>query len=115
MLSEVIATQRTSAASRCKNSGAPAVSRHLRVLEHAGLVRRARDGRLSRCALEAQPMRDAAEWVKGYRRFWEAQLETVGQETRLILTHERFPGAEAASEHEQGWGSCLNRLEEILR
>lgn len=42
-------------------------------------------------------------------------LETVGQATRLTLTHERFPSAEAASEHEQGWGRCLNRLEETLR
>lgn len=57
----------------------PAISKHLRVLEHAGLVRRARDGRLSRCALEAQPMRDAAEWVEGYRQFWEAQLDSLAR------------------------------------
>ena len=57
----------------------PAISKHLRVLEHAGLVRRARDGRLSRCALEAQPMRDAAEWVEGYRHFWEAQLDSLAR------------------------------------
>ena len=57
----------------------PAISKHLRVLEYAGLVRRARDGRLSRCALEAQPMRDAAEWVDGYRRFWEAQLDSLAR------------------------------------
>ena len=57
----------------------PAISRHLRVLEHAGLVRRARDGRLSRCALIAQPMRDAAEWVDGYRQFWEDQLDSLAR------------------------------------
>lgn len=57
----------------------PAISKHLRVLERAGLVRRARDGRLSRCALDAEPMRDAAEWVERYRRFWEGQLESLAR------------------------------------
>ena len=55
----------------------PAISKHLRVLERAGLVRRARDGRLSRCGLDATPMRDAAEWVEEYRQFWESQLDAL--------------------------------------
>jgi len=55
----------------------PAISKHLRVLERAGLVRRARDGRLSRCGLDATPMRDAAEWVGEYRKFWESQLDAL--------------------------------------
>jgi DNA-binding transcriptional ArsR family regulator len=55
----------------------PAISKHLRVLEHAGLVRRARDGRLSRCGLDAAPMRDAAEWIERYRQFWERQLDAL--------------------------------------
>ena len=55
----------------------PAISKHLRVLERAGLVRRARDGRVSRCGLEATPMRDAAEWVERYRRYWEGQLDSL--------------------------------------
>ena len=46
----------------------PAISKHLRILERAGLVRRARDGRLSRCGLDASPMRDAADWVEEYRQ-----------------------------------------------
>jgi DNA-binding transcriptional ArsR family regulator len=57
----------------------PAISKHLRVLERAGLVRRARDGRLSRCGLDASPMRDAAEWVEEYRRFWESQLDALAR------------------------------------
>ena len=55
----------------------PAISKHLRVLERAGLVRRSRDGRLSRCGLDASPMRDAAEWVDEYRQFWESQLDAL--------------------------------------
>lgn len=57
----------------------PAISKHLRVLERAGLVRRTRDGRLSRCGLDASPMRDAAEWVERYRKFWEEQLDSLSR------------------------------------
>lgn len=57
----------------------PAISKHLRVLEGAGLVRRARDGRLSRCRLDARPLFDAAEWVDQYRRFWEQQLDALAR------------------------------------
>lgn len=55
----------------------PAISKHLRVLEAAGLVRRARDGRLSRCALDAAPMRDASEWVNEVREFWEGRMDAL--------------------------------------
>lgn len=57
----------------------PAISKHLRVLERAGLVKRTRDGRLSRCGLDAKPMRDAAEWVEEYRQFWESQLDALAR------------------------------------
>ena len=57
----------------------PAISKHLRVLERAGLVDRQRDGRVSRCALDARPMREAADWVDEYRGFWENQLEALAR------------------------------------
>ena len=57
----------------------PAISKHLRVLERAGLVKRAADGRISRCRLDAGPMREAAEWVEFYRRYWEDQLEALAR------------------------------------
>lgn len=57
----------------------PAISKHLRVLERAGLVRRHRDGRVSRCGLNARPMQDAAEWVEQYRMFWEGQLDSLSR------------------------------------
>lgn len=57
----------------------PAVSKHLRVLERAGLVTRNREGRVSRCELDAGPMRDAADWVERYRRFWEDQLDALSR------------------------------------
>lgn len=52
-----------------------AVSKHLIVLEKAGLVKRRRDGRVHSLALEAKPMQEAREWLDHYRRFWEANLD----------------------------------------
>ena len=57
----------------------PAISRHLRVLERAGLVKRTPDGRISRCSLDAGPMREAAEWVGFYRNYWEEQLDALAR------------------------------------
>lgn len=57
----------------------PAISKHLRVLERAGLVRRVREGRRSRCLLDAAAMREAAEWVEGYRSFWTGQLDALAR------------------------------------
>lgn len=63
----------------------PAISKHLRVLERAGLVRRTPEGRMSRCELEAGPIQDAAEWVDRYRRFWETQLDQL----KRYVEHDR--------------------------
>jgi DNA-binding transcriptional ArsR family regulator len=57
----------------------PAISKHLRVLEQAGLVSTTRDGRVSRCSLDARPMRTAADWVSFYRVFWEQQLDALAR------------------------------------
>ena len=52
-----------------------AVSKHLMVLEKAGLVKRRRDGRVHTLALETQPMQEAQAWLDRYRKFWEANLD----------------------------------------
>lgn len=57
----------------------PATSKHLNVLEDAGLVHRNREGRVNRCTLDARPMRDAAAWVAFYRTFWESQLDGLAR------------------------------------
>jgi DNA-binding transcriptional ArsR family regulator len=57
----------------------PAISKHLRVLERAGLVQRTPEGRISRCALDAAPLREAADWVDRYRDFWERQLDALAR------------------------------------
>ena len=55
----------------------PAISKHLRVLEKAGLLRRRRYGRVHEMKLEAAPLRQAAEWVEYYRKFWEESLDRL--------------------------------------
>ena len=57
----------------------PAVSRHIRVLERAGLVRRTVDGRVHQCALDALPLRRAEDWLSFYRRFWDENLDSLAR------------------------------------
>jgi len=56
----------------------PAVSKHLKVLEHAGLIRRGREAQWRPCQLEAGPLKDAADWLEHYRRFWEQSFDRLG-------------------------------------
>lgn len=55
----------------------PAVSKHLKVLERAGLISRKREGRVHRFKLNARPMRDASEWIRNYERFWQVQFDSL--------------------------------------
>ncbi len=56
---------------------APAVSKHLRVLERAGLLTSDRVGRVRRCRLEPSALQEAAEWVEAQRKFWEERLDQL--------------------------------------
>jgi DNA-binding transcriptional ArsR family regulator len=55
----------------------PGVSKHVRVLEHAGLIRRTIDGRVHRCTLDPAAMRAADEWLAHYRAFWDHTLDAL--------------------------------------
>lgn len=57
----------------------PAVSKHLDVLERAGLVHRVPDGRVNRCRFDGAPLREASEWVERYRRYWEDRLDSLAR------------------------------------
>ena len=57
----------------------PAVSKHVRVLERAGLLEQTKVGRERRCRLNAAPMREAYDFVKRYRRYWTAQLDALAE------------------------------------
>ena len=66
----------------------PAVSKHLRVLENAGLVRRKRDGRVHRLKLEAKPMQQAQAWIEEYRKFWEASFDRLDEYLKKLQSKE---------------------------
>lgn len=55
----------------------PAVSKHLKVLQHAGLVRQGRRAQWRPCRLEVGPLQDVAEWVEDYRRFWDESYDRL--------------------------------------
>jgi DNA-binding transcriptional ArsR family regulator len=55
----------------------PAISKHLKVLERAGLIARGREAQWRPCRLEAGPLKDAADWLENYRRFWEGSFDRL--------------------------------------
>ena len=57
----------------------PAVSKHLKVLERAGLIARSREAQWRPCRLQARPMKDAAEWIEHYRRFWSESFDRLDE------------------------------------
>jgi DNA-binding transcriptional ArsR family regulator len=63
----------------------PAVSKHLKVLERAGLITRGRNAQWRPCTLDARPLRDAAEWMQQYRRFWEARLDRLDEHLKKMM------------------------------
>ena len=56
----------------------PAVSKHLKVLERAGLIARGREAQWRPCRLQAEPLEDVSAWVESYRRFWEQRFDRLG-------------------------------------
>jgi DNA-binding transcriptional ArsR family regulator len=59
------------------NVSLPAISRHIRVLEQAGLLARRKAGRIHYCSLAAGPLHDATEWLITYQRFWETRFDAL--------------------------------------
>jgi DNA-binding transcriptional ArsR family regulator len=57
----------------------PAVSKHLKVLERAGLIARSREAQWRRCQLDAAPLREVSEWLEQYRDLWEARLDRLDE------------------------------------
>jgi DNA-binding transcriptional ArsR family regulator len=67
----------------------PAVSKHLRVLEHAGLIERGRDAQWRPSRLKAEPLRDVADWVEHYRRFWEESFDRLDNYLQQLQQKEK--------------------------
>jgi len=66
----------------------PAISKHLKVLERAGLIARSREAQWRPCRLEAGPMKDAATWLEHYRRFWEESFDRLEEYLRDLQKRE---------------------------
>jgi len=70
----------------------PAISKHLKVLERAGLIARGREAQWRPCRLEAGPLKDAAEWLEHYRRFWEQSFDRLNDYLRKLQRKEKKHG-----------------------
>jgi DNA-binding transcriptional ArsR family regulator len=66
----------------------PTISKHLKVLEHAGLVSRGRNAQFRPVRLNAAPLREIAQWVGNYQRFWEERLDQLGDYAKKLQRKE---------------------------
>jgi DNA-binding transcriptional ArsR family regulator len=65
----------------------PAITKHLKVLERAGLITRSREAQWRPCQLNATPLRDASQWIEQYRRLWEESFDRLDEYLRQLQTH----------------------------
>ena len=67
----------------------PAVSKHLKVLERAGLIARSREAQWRPCHLEPAPLKEVADWIGHYRKFWEASFDRLDEYLRELKKNEQ--------------------------
>ena len=67
----------------------PAISKHLKVLQKAGLIARGREAQWRPCRLEARPLKDVADWVEHYRRFWEESFDRLDEYLQELQKKEK--------------------------
>lgn len=77
----------------------PAVSKHLKVLERAGLIARGREAQWRPCRLEAGRLREVADWVEHYRRFWEESFDRLDDYLRELKAQEGKNAAKKETRH----------------
>ena len=70
----------------------PAISKHLKVLEHAGLIARSREAQWRPCRLEAGRLKEVSDWVEHYRRFWEQSLDRLDDYLKELQSKEKKHG-----------------------
>ena len=74
----------------------PAVSKHLKVLERAGLIARSRDAQWRPCRLKADPLREVSDWVGRYRQFWDESFDRLDDYLRELQAKDRDTKADAS-------------------
>ncbi len=70
----------------------PAISKHLKVLERAGLIARGREAQWRPCRLDAEPLKDVADWIEHYRRFWEDSFDRLNAYLTKLKNKEKRHG-----------------------
>ena len=70
----------------------PAISKHLKVLQKAGLISQSREAQWRPCRLEAKPLKQAAEWIERYREYWEESFDMLDSYLRDIQSKEKKRG-----------------------
>lgn len=71
----------------------PAVSKHLKVLERAGLITRGRDAQMRPCRIDARALEEADAWLEEYRRLWEGRLDRLDDYLRVLQAQDADPSA----------------------
>jgi DNA-binding transcriptional ArsR family regulator len=83
----------------------PAITKHLKVLERAGLITRSRDAQWRPCRLEAAPLREVADWVEHYRQFWEQSFDRLDAYLQELKTSEQQSSKKPKTKKEKKHGS----------
>ena len=76
----------------------PGISKHLKVLERAGLIARGREAQWRPCRLNAAPLKDVADWVDHYRRFWDESFDRLDEYLRELQAGQRDGGRDEPAE-----------------
>jgi DNA-binding transcriptional ArsR family regulator len=80
----------------------PAISKHLKVLERAGLITRGRDAQRRPCRIEARPLAEADQWLENYRRVWEANFQRLDALLDKLKTTAKTKERRTAARHQTG-------------
>ena len=75
-----------------KEMSLPAVTKHLKVLEQAGLITKGRDAQFRPCRLNAPALKDASDWMEQYRVFWEESFDRLGAYLKTVTAKDRKKG-----------------------
>ncbi|MEB3357357.1 MAG: metalloregulator ArsR/SmtB family transcription factor [Synechococcales bacterium] len=106
----------------------PAISKHLKVLERAGLISRSREAQWRPCRLEAEPLKQATDWLEHYRQFWGESFDRLDEyealvtvtfveqsgKTQMTFHHAIFETVEGHDAHQGGWSESFDRLADYL-
>jgi len=75
-----------------KEMSLPAVTKHLKVLENAGLITKTRDAQWRSCKLNVDPLKEATDWIEQYKEFWEESLDRLGEYLKEVQATKKKKG-----------------------